>query len=334
MLALEQPSVRRHLRHRGEGKKSRTMIWYIIPTIICLCIKLSILWFCRNGNHKSKVFIPLVSIIAALNLIEILGFSQFVKNSSPEFLLRMYYVGFVGVQAYICFYAVELSRIKQLRSLSRVIAILAISIVLMAIFSNHIVSGYKEISYSITAIKGDYYWVFQVFTLSSLLCSMCIFVIGYFFAANMQTKARCVYGLMSVLSIVLVMVAVIILQILGFKMNAMGILPVATTVFVLITLKTESNHNLTDILRFVPFSAERRITAAMFNQATDYVAKQQDFTKAMDEFGKTLIEYEFEKTGGNVSETARALKIPRSTLNSMMRRYGVGITEKEKASKQ
>jgi len=57
----------------------------------------------------------------------------------------------------------------------------------------------------------------------------------------------------------------------NLNVNAAGILPVATALFLAILLKGESKHKLSDIRRFLPFSPERKITGDIMELVDAYV---------------------------------------------------------------
>ena len=113
----------------------------------------------------------------------------------------------------------------------------------------------------------------------------------------------------------------------GVKINALIILPITTTIFVIFTLKTEAKHKLTDIRRHIPFSVERKASTMLQEIIGKYAREEISHPEFLEEVERLSIKYKYQKSGRTILQTARAMKIPRSTLYSKARRLGIKIND-------
>ena len=308
------------------------MLWYIAPTVVCLLIKIIVLCLSINNKKVSRAFIGMICVITAHNLIEVLAFLQYVliNDASVMLLFKMYYVALLIMLASICYYILSAIEIQILKKVSILIFVLAFLIAILIIFSEHIVVDYREIGYSITAIKGNYYWVFQMYTLFTLATIMITMVSGCFFSRKPKSRVLSLYGLLSVIPIVVVGILVILFMEMGYKINAMGVLPVATAFFVLVTLKVELQHEITDIRLFIPYSLERKTLNEIQKIVAQFSMDEKDYKQMLTEIEKVCVLYKHKKMGENISKTAESLNIPRTTLYSMFRRLGICNPDRHK----
>jgi beta-lactamase superfamily II metal-dependent hydrolase len=136
--------------------------------------------------------------------------------------------------------------------------------------------------------------------------------------------------LLAVLPLLVVAISVVVLMSMGIKINAAGIVPVLTTLFLLITIRGEANHKLTDVRRHIPFSLERKTSAQIMDIFSRYAQDEVNYRDGMAEIEKLLVTHKHSKNKGNVSVTAASMDIPRSSLYSIFRRLDINVKEQEK----
>jgi len=140
------------------------MSYLFMPAVIALLIKLLILVTASNRSQPSTLFLPLVCVLACHNLCEVLGFFEFAKNGSLSFLLNVYYMTTISVVLIIYFYAIEVSR--STKNIGKYIAFSGTGVLaVLILFTDAVIAGDKSIGYIITAIQGEYYFLFQLFVL-------------------------------------------------------------------------------------------------------------------------------------------------------------------------
>ena len=235
------------------------MSLYVVPALVALMLKLYILLIAHNSK-SSRVFYGMILIFAIHNLCEVAAYIQFSEGIISEFLLRAYYAATFGFISYMCLYAIEVSKLNWLRRLSIPICAWMAVACLLVFFTDYLISGIQPMEHAVTAVPGAYYFLFSITALFSFLFVVGSLVRGYVSAPNHKVQVQCLYTLAAMSPIVLLGFIVIPLMSMGIEINAAGSLPICTTLFLIITLKSESKHGFSDVRRFLPFSRERKIS--------------------------------------------------------------------------
>ncbi|RBP51456.1 hypothetical protein [Arenicella xantha] len=295
---------------------------YILPAILALVIKLLILGVSVKGKHQSTVFITMVLILALHNLCEVLGFLEFFESGPKEYLLRLYYATTVWVAAFMLIYSSEVSRLKHGHFRAVLMSIAGVVSLLM-LYTNWIVAGAESLGYTMTVVQGEQYWIFRIFVLATLLAIIPVIVVGYRRATEHIVEIQSIYTMFALAPLMLVGISVIVLMSLGVRVNASAFIPIASTLFLLITLKSEYRHNLTDVRRFIPFSAERRAANQIMDICSRYSRDKMSYRDGINEIEKILVLQKYQKEGGNASATAESMGMPRSSLYSIFNRLNI-----------
>jgi hypothetical protein len=301
---------------------------YILPALIALVVKLFLLFVSRNGSGRSSVFFTMVLLFACHNLAEVFGFLEFFKGVYSENILRWYYVMSLCSVSVILVYVLEISGIQaKFRGCSAVTIALALSLSLVVLLSDTVISGASSLGYIVTAVKGPQYWLFQVFFTVIYLLGVSVLIKGYMTAKDHLTGIQCGYTLLALLPVAIAAVSVVVLMSMGATINGAVIIPVCTTFFLLVIVKGELTHKLTDIRRHVPFSLERRTSGEIMDIFSRYAQDEINYRDCMAELEKLLVVHKHSKSRGNVTQTAASMDIPRSSLYSIFRRLGIEVKD-------
>lgn len=304
------------------------MIFYIIPAFVALMLKLSVMYFARRGDHASRVFIAMVLIFALHNLSEILVIVKFFEGNISELLLKSYYAIAIFALSYFCLYAVEVSSKKLNPKVYISVLTFSLAFAIVLFSTDYIVIGAESIEYTVTAIRGQYYAAFQIFAVAAILFSVTTLVNGYLQARDQLHQIQCIYTIAAFLPIVVAVTAVLIVMQLGYNVSGALILPLATTGFLILSLRSEHKHGLTDIGRFFNPS-QKRATANMVATLTEQcLGDEVSLKEAKDNFEKYLLQHKLDKFGNNVSKTARVLNMKRTTIYSMVKKHGISVDNK------
>ena len=310
------------------------MSYYMLPALAGLVLKLVILAYAWRGRKTAGLLVSLLLIFALHNAIEFVGYSLFLDHQAVETLFRTYYVVTVFGLAIISLLAFETSK-NTLAWINYGLFAIGTLLAGAIMFSDLVVAGHYSIGYAATAVQGEYYAAFAIYCLIALLTALGSLIYGWHTATTPLQATRCLYSLMAVTPVLFIGPLVLILNMFGIFINAAGLIPLATTFFVYVVIKGESDHQLTDIRRFLPFSNERRL-AARFSELTDAYAQSSNqenaYADLRDGIERQAILYTFEKCGGNISESTRMMGLQnRSTLYSMMKRLGIEAPSSAKA---
>ena len=298
------------------------MSFFVVTALIALLFKLYILLLVRVSK-SSGLFFGMILIFALHNLVEVIGYIQFSSGTISEILLRLYYAITFCLLSYMCIYAIKVSHLKQLKPLIIPLCGWVVAASLAVFFTDYLITGIQTIGYSVTAGKGLYYPVFSVTALICLIFVVYTLIYGYRNPASPKVQIQCLYTLFAMSPVVVVGFVVIPLMSFGVEINASGILPVCTTLFLLITLQSESKHRFTDIRRFLPFSRERRTALEVQSIISSYSMDEISYKQLSTEFEKIVIKHKLEQAGESVGAAAKLMKMKRSTLYSMLERHGL-----------
>jgi len=303
---------------------------YYLPALVGLIFKFVILGYALKDQNVSRTLVALIFIFAWHNSIELMGYLKFLDDQSVANLFRIYYaVTILGLMA-IAIHSLVVSKIYT-KGLFTGLIVLALPLILAVLLSDIIVAGNISIGYSVAAIKGQYYSVFSFYTLVCIVLTVSVLVRGYIKSKNHLDSIACLYSLFALAPLLIVGIVVLALKTLDININSAGIVPITTTLFLYIILKSESQHNFTDIRRFLPFSDERK-TAIELLELTDIYSRKAYENESYNEFRNgmetRIILYTLNKCKGNITEASKMMGLQnRSTLYSMMNRLGINHKE-------
>lgn len=300
----------------------QSMSIYVIPAIIALAFKIFILFVSRRGGRMSNHFVFMVLVFAFHNLCEVLCFWEYFHNIKGEYLLRTYYViSLLGLLAI----GLHCSRVSgQGGKLFEIAMLITSAIVsLLILFTDMIVSGTTSWGYIFTAMRGEFYWIFQVVSLNSIVCISGLLVLGYRKSENHDSQIQCVYMGLALLPLICAMVLVISLMNFGFKINAAAILPIATTLVLFCILASERRHKLTDVRRFIPYSDERKTSNEIMEIFSSYARDESNYRDAVSDIERLLVQHKYKKNDCNASSAAELMGMPRSSLYSLFNRLNI-----------
>ena len=310
--------------------KGFIMSLLLLPASISLLLKLFILWTVIKGGRVSILFLSLIAIFALHNAVEIfaLSYMLFYQGSHIEQILRPFYIITVFAIMYITLHALTISEtIKKTMTVSLVVIASALSSLIL--LSDFIIAGHYSIGYSISAVKGSYDWLFAAAAIIGVSISVGVLVYGYRNAATQIKSTRCLYSLYALIPIFLVAFITVTCKLLNIPLNATAIMPIATTVFLFIVIKTESKHKLSEIKRLLPMSLERKTADNFLNMLDEYVQnsnKEDVYKNLQSSIEREIICYSLEKSNNNITHTANMMGLKnRSTLYSMLNRHGIDL---------
>lgn len=305
---------------------------YFLPALISLVFKLFILVLVLRGGKISGLFLSLILIFACHNAIELIGYIQFSNNQAIELMFRSYYVISTFLITFILLHGLAISE-RNSNLTTFVLIAITMSVSVLMLFTDSIIAGHYSIGYSVTAIQGPFYLAFVLYLVAKLLANVVTLLQGYLRAKSTLGSIRCAYSLVALAPVMIVVVTAIILKMTNSGINAAGIFPIATTLFLLLIVKGESQHKLMDIRRFLPFSAERKAATDVIQIMDEYTSRNNsgaDSFKALrNSIEKKIIFYTLHRCDYNVSKAAEMMGFEsRSTLYSMMNRLGINHNER------
>ncbi len=309
----------------------------LLPAFISLILKLFILWTAIKGRKASTVFLSLISIFALHNAIELFALSNllFLEDSNITHILRPFYIITTFCAMYIALHVLTISEMAH-KYITVTLVTIATMISSLILLTDKVIAGDYSIGYSISAFKGEYYWLFAAFILGSLTFSIAALLYKRRTASTQLMATRCTYSFYALIPVFLVGASTIFFKIMDIPINATVIMPMATTLFLFIIIKTESKHQLSDIKPLLPLSLERKTADNFLNMLDEYVQNSnQDnvYKNLQSKIEREIICYSLKKSNNNITHTAKLMGLKnRSTLYSMINRHDIDLNELKKCS--
>lgn len=306
------------------------MNFYFLPALVALLGNLFILIMARRAGIRTNYLYSLVVVFTAHNICELLLFLNFSLSDANDltlYLLKIYYAitfALIATSCSLAFQVAEVAKNDFLNISEKIVWFGAGIGIVLALITNEIVVEATELSYSFTAMKGDSYWLFQLTAGFTALASAAALFKGLIVAQEKRQKVRCVFMLSAYIPLVAIALTVLFLMNMGLKINATGLLPISTALFVWILVYSERRHRLTDIRRVVPGTRENKVTQQLQEVFTKYAAGEMGYQDASNEIELLLLAYSYDKHSGNVLQTAKFMKVGRSTLYKKMQKHSMG----------
>jgi len=301
---------------------------YMLPSVLAFIFTcISLIYICKRETTP-KIFYFIVLAFAVHHALEVLLYLEFSKNTQITLLLKIYHALSIVCLALILIYAKSVSKTtKQIHS--NVIIGLSIIISALIMVSDSLISGSQSIGYSATAVKGPLYIVFQTFSTFLLIATTVTLILGYRRATSHLTQIQCAYVLIAFLPLILTSSGVILAMAAGYQINATMVVPIAFTLFLFITIKSEYQHKLTDLRRFLPNSPERKTSQEIMELFSSYARDEASYRDSINQIEKLLVMHKYSKNGKNASATAETMGMPRSSLYSIFNRLSIDLKDEK-----
>lgn len=245
--------------------------------------------------------------------------------SSIDWIFRPYYVCLIWGLILMCLFSIKTSILEhKFKHLLSLLVLSGISFSFFILTTDIIVEGVVSIGYSATAIKGEMFGVFLVFSSACLLFIVVILSIGIYKAQSDTSKNNCLWALLALMPIIIVGASISILLSFNIKINFAGILPIATSLFLIVMLKTEDSHNLSDFRRFLPLSLESKTSRKASQLFSKYTMDEISYKELKIGVEIIATEYKFLKKG-NVSQAAISMDLNRSTVSNLVSRHNLKL---------
>jgi len=299
----------------------------ITLAVIALVLKVFVLYKIFKVRENSPLFFCLASIFCAMNLISLSIVLNVNSVAMAEWAIRPQYVCAMWAATLMCVYAFNAANLaSKLQRLTISLYVIASAFAVAIMLSNYIVSGLTSIGYSLTAIKGEFYLSYLAYVALCFLITVSTLVYGSLRAANDEKRNRCLWALVSLLPIIVIGSILVALLHFEVKINGSGLIPLATSLFLLITLKTEKQHHLTDVRRYLPFSAERKANKELQEIFTKYTFNLITYKELKTGIEVLGLRYKYSKSD-NISQIARDVGMGRSTISGLLSKHHISTTK-------
>lgn len=298
------------------------MTWILIPSLCAFLIKLYVLYSTHNEEWAGHKWTSIVLILAALNLTELIAYSGYLSDIAQTSMVKSYYVCSIATMAFCLIYVVDDSTLQSV--VSKLVLGLAGVVSAVILLSDQIVGDFVIGSMPIMAEKGAWFSVFVVFALLSSALVFCTLARNYRTSDDPELKVAYAYTIIAMIPLLLVTVVVLTLKSFGIAANGSMFIPLATTLFLLITAKGKDSAQIErDPRNFIsPKSSQAKAAREVKRIATQYALNNISYKEAMDRVATEFVEMTLDENGGNISRAASTMGVARSLI--YRRRRGEG----------
>jgi len=299
------------------------MSWFMLPAAIALIVKLWFLFTLKSRTWAGKRWAGLVAIFCVHNLSELLLLNSALYDGlSATFILRCYYACTSLVIVYCFIYVMDEKRYRWQMFLSCSISVATVLAIGGIFFSDYIIAGYLTGFYTATAMKGSWYILFQVYALLGVLSILNVLIFNFRKSQGDDEKTDYFYTLLAFVPLLLIGFIVVVLMMAGSNITAVMLIPIASTLMLIITLKGKKAALVdVDWRSYIPFTLEYKLRSELKAAQNLYIKKSNSHQQTMLQIEKALLEYQRDKHGGSIAKASKTIGIMRSTFYSKMNKF-------------
>ena len=195
---------------------------------------------------------------------------------------------------------------------------------LFVLFSDSIISDVRSISYTITRVPGEYYFVAPVYSVVMLLSAVGSSIYGYRKAEQHFSRIQSMYVLLSVFFLALPIIVAIIFMAFGYEVNASVILPIGVSMFLVIITYGLNAEGLYDLRVWIPGTVMFKLHRSFHKEfmlnldGTEMSAKERNQAHEKRYIIQALIQ-----ANGNQKKAAQLLDVSESTISLKRKKYNI-----------
>lgn len=226
-----------------------------------LLLKMRALFTVVDIFNKNALYSRVELLIFIQIFQTFLEFYSYLMNPQfwfSDYGIRIYYLTtFISIML-IPRIIYELARSSIPKKIDQIILIASIVVFILLFFSNMIVAGVGHTGITLTKVAGPLYWVFQLSVLASVILTLWIL----FKAKKRSTNLTYLKFNNLILTFLLYsgyFVFIIFIMLFLNSINAAGVLPIFTSIFLLCLARSLRTDKTIDLSYWIPFSKRRRL---------------------------------------------------------------------------
>ncbi len=294
--------------------------------LVAAVIQLLLLIFLKKEKIDSRNLYSLVILFAVQNGIYLaVSIVPQEYEVIVEILVRLFYVASILSMAYFLSYALEISRTKRSRYIYQIeqgVWAVTLCSVILSIFTDEIITGYRSLSFTVTAVQGDSYWVRQIQGILACLTA-CVVLAGEWAGLRQGAqKSRYLFLLAGYFSFAGSALMAAILMRYGGGTYFAVMFPFATTFFLCSIVYGNIKYRwLSDDQKRVLKKTDMSDEGQLSDIYSGFIEGRYSFTEASEKFDFLLLRHSYDKNDGNMMKAANEIGLARSTLYKKLQKY-------------
>ena len=291
------------------------MALFICLAGVALALKLIVFSSGRGKEWADKKWMCLLLTYAAFNAAEFVMYLSLYYELISSHLIKIYFICSV-----LCLTA-SFDYVANNKYVSQRIAVMILysASVLLCIaigFSDLIIGAYIDNSMPIKSEKGQMFFLYLGFALLSISLIITTLIMNYKKASSVNLKVDYAYTLVAFIPLALAIILILSLMALGFNSNGSAIIPLATTIFLMITVKGKVTYSISTDPRLIiePMSLKSVKSRQINKIKTQFLLGNKSYSETIKEIETALVDSLIDEHGGNISAAARASSMDRGMI--------------------
>ena len=259
-----------------------------LPAIIALIAKIIIFAYARSSrthNLQTRLFLWALFALAVQNLTEIDIVYRMSQGGLPVHSFTVFYASAIIALSLFTHLAAHVAIGDHLPRLGRAIIVgcyvYAATLLLLLFFTATILGGATVVDYNLASVPGSHYALFEVYVVSTCIGLLALFSYGALRQETAASRAKNALLLAGMFPALVVVITVLTLLHFDIKwVNAATILPLAITLFVVVSAYAIYEHRIFDIQIFIPWSKTRRRKTAFHSGVRRLIAEVAELPSA------------------------------------------------------
>lgn len=301
--------------------------FYYFAAILLQCL---ILTFMKKKEIGTRYLYALAILFLVSNIIIFCGFFVPRTTTNIEILLRLFYAALSLLFACFLSHAIEVGKTKEngfARQIENGVWIVAFCTAILSIFTDEILTGYRPMSFTATAIQGDMYWVFRTHLVMALLTAGTVLVRQWMHLRDHTKKMHCLFILIAYVIIIFSVLIVTALMQYGVEVNLDTTFPLFSTLSLSLIVYGDFKYGWVSESKLFQKQHEtsdvdqKSDITQLENIFTRYTESKLSFNEASEKIDYLLLSHAYNKHDGNMLKTAQAMGLGRSTLYKKVRKH-------------
>jgi hypothetical protein len=248
-----------------------------IPALMALLFKALLLGYSVRSagrNLASRLFVALLLVLAAQNLVEFWGFNYRAEHGMGPLLqtLGFAYVGFL-IPALALILHISLRLSFDLPAKDRqwhwayLLYLPAAGLVFLLLFTDTLVVGFQAFQDTVLRIPGPWYFLFETYLELYLLATLANLFYGARPSRLPAARTRNRLWLLALLPTALLFIYLIVANHFGWtRITSTFYIPITLTFFLAVTAYATHQYRLFDLEFYIPWSKARRRKTAFYQR--------------------------------------------------------------------
>jgi hypothetical protein len=258
-----------------------------IPALVALLFKALLLGYSIRSagrNLASRLFVALLLVLAAQNLVEFWGFNYRAEHGMGPLLqtLGFAYVAFL-IPALALILHISLRLSFDLPAKDRqwqwayLLYLPAAGLVFLLLFTDRLVAGFQAFQDTVLRVPGPWYFLFETYLELYLLATLANLFYGARSSRLPAARTRNRLWLLALLPTALLFIYLIVANHFGWtRITSTFYIPITLTFFLAVTAYATHQYRLFDLEFYIPWSKARRRKTAFYRRIQATIGEFSD----------------------------------------------------------